>query len=280
MKLNAPNLRILAIWFVIISIVASAIVVPFFFYLERNRQENITTREYANLLAAESKIRLMLKERMGDMAFLLASPAMLAYKASDNPATLSNVKKLFQGVCHAYGIYDQVSLIAANGNELARVSYEGGRCEAVPESKRENKQDRPYFTEALKLWNGKVYVSPLELNVEQGVIELPRTPTIHFAAPVLSSKGDIKAIVVLNFRANELLSTLFTRLPAAMHTYTQGYGFLTNSQGGISNQRSPRTRNSHSSLTPKVSGLMPITRRSGKPPLQANPSKKHLRAFF
>ncbi len=102
------------------------------------------------------------------------------------------------------GIYDQIRFIDTDGNEVIRINYSNGSSNIVPEGQLQNKSDRYYFKETIALGDGCVYVSPLDLNIENGVVEVPYKPMIRFCMPVYVD-GDLKGIIVLNYLAEGLL---------------------------------------------------------------------------
>jgi len=71
-----------------------------------------------------------------------------------------------------------------------------------------NKKDRYYFQESYLLPEDSVYISPIDLNVEDGVIEIPHKPMIRLATPVIDENGDRHGIVVLNYLAGNLLEII------------------------------------------------------------------------
>lgn len=98
--------------------------------------------------------------------------------------------------------YAQFRLIGIeNGQrELIRVDRSGpdGAIRVVPDAELQPKGDRSYFTETLKLAADGIYVSPLDLNMENGVIETPHAPTLRVATPVFSANGRPFGIFVIN----------------------------------------------------------------------------------
>lgn len=150
----------------------------------------------------------------------------------------AEVTSIFKNFCHAYGKYDQIRLIRLDGQELIRVNLAGGRCVDVPQSELQNKVDRYYFKEAVKLPAGKVFISPLDLNVEQGKVEEPYKPTIRFAAPVTDSQGKVRAVLVLNYLAKGLLGQAFSDTADDFRNHQ--FNFLLNGQGYyLRNEQSP-----------------------------------------
>ena len=103
-------------------------------------------------------------------------------------------------------IYDQIRFIDANGDEKIRINFDSNGAYSVPEKDLQNKKDRYYFTETIKLDEENVYVSPLDLNIEQDKIEVPYKPMMRIATPIYDEQGTLKGIIVLNYLAEYTLS--------------------------------------------------------------------------
>jgi diguanylate cyclase (GGDEF)-like protein len=103
-------------------------------------------------------------------------------------------------------IYDQIRYLNANGDEKIRINISENGGFVVPEKDLQNKKDRYYFTETVKLNENGVYISPLDLNIEQGEIEIPYKPMIRLSTPIYDDKGKLQGIIVLNYLADSLLS--------------------------------------------------------------------------
>ena len=61
------------------------------------------------------------------------------------------------------GVLDQARLIDTRGREILRVNFNSGDPYIVPGSGLQDKSDRPYFTETIKLRNQEIYISPFDL---------------------------------------------------------------------------------------------------------------------
>ncbi len=105
--------------------------------------------------------------------------------------------------------YDQIRFLDRNGTEVVRVNYNQGKPGPVPPYKLQSKKHRYYFTDVIGLPPGEVYVSPLDLNIENHQIELPLKPMIRFGTPVANSEGETIGVLLLNYLAEALL-TQFT----------------------------------------------------------------------
>ena len=103
-------------------------------------------------------------------------------------------------------VYDQIRYIDVEGNEKIRVNYSENGAFAVSEDELQNKEDRYYFNDAIGLGKNQIYISILDLNMENCEIEVPIKPTIRVSTPIFDSENKLKGIVILNYLAENLLS--------------------------------------------------------------------------
>jgi diguanylate cyclase (GGDEF)-like protein/PAS domain S-box-containing protein len=105
-------------------------------------------------------------------------------------------------------IYDQIRFLDANGMEKIRINYQAGSPSIVPPEALQDKSRRYYFKDTISLGHNEIFVSPCDLNIEQGAIEQPLKPTIRFGAPVFAQDGSRLGIVLLNYLAQEILNDI------------------------------------------------------------------------
>ncbi len=103
------------------------------------------------------------------------------------------------------GIYDQLRFLDLGGMEIVRVNLADGRALVVPGEMLQDKSQRYYFQDAVVLRRGELYVSPLDLNVERGEVEIPFKPVLRIATPVFDRNGNKSGILVLNYLGDQLL---------------------------------------------------------------------------
>ncbi|MGJ5631785.1 ATP-binding protein [Nostoc sp. CALU 1950] len=102
-------------------------------------------------------------------------------------------------------LYDQIRFLDQSGKEVVRVNFNQGEPEIVPEEKLQVQAKRYWFNDTLRLNQGQVFVSPLDLNIERGQVEQPLKPMIRFGTPVFDSRGQKRGVVVLNYFGAKLL---------------------------------------------------------------------------
>ncbi|XZN99927.1 MAG: methyl-accepting chemotaxis protein [Microcoleus sp.] len=111
----------------------------------------------------------------------------------------------FLSMMEAKPYYMQLRYIDNSGKEIVRVDSDGTNIKVIPDSELQNKADRDYFSETMKLKPGEVYVSSLNLNQERGKIEIPYKPTIRYATPIFDTKGERQGFLISNALGSTLI---------------------------------------------------------------------------
>lgn len=90
--------------------------------------------------------------------------------------------------------------VADGHREIVRVDRSGpdGAIRIVPETELKRVGEAPYFRDTIKLAADEMYVSPIKLNEENGVIETPHVAILQIARPVLAPDGKPFGIVIIN----------------------------------------------------------------------------------
>ncbi|MCP4010266.1 MAG: PAS domain S-box protein, partial [Proteobacteria bacterium] len=102
-------------------------------------------------------------------------------------------------------VYDQIRFLDPEGNEKIRINYNDGSPYPVAVPDLQNKSSRYYFRDIQALGKGELYISPLDLNIENGEIEIPYKPVIRVAKSVYNAQKQYKGSLLLNVIGNELL---------------------------------------------------------------------------
>ncbi|MFC1855514.1 PAS domain S-box protein [Thermodesulfobacteriota bacterium] len=105
-------------------------------------------------------------------------------------------------------IYTKIRLIDRDGVEVVRLNYNDGVPEFATQDQLQEKSDRYYFKEAMKLGADEIYISPLDLRVEGGEVAYPLAPTIRFCTPLHNVKNEKMGVIILSYGASKLYDTL------------------------------------------------------------------------
>ncbi|MBD3311604.1 MAG: HAMP domain-containing protein [Candidatus Magasanikbacteria bacterium] len=132
---------------------------------------------------------------------------------------LEKIEKIFFAFVDNEEDFMQARLIDKQGDEVVRVGRDDRdtRPYIFGEEELQSKSDRYYFQKSINLNKGEVYVSELDLNVEEAEVEMPYKPVIRFATPIIDSADRIQGVVVINVFADKILD--FIRLSPYEHTY-------------------------------------------------------------
>ncbi|AOW98221.1 hypothetical protein BJP34_01075 [Moorena producens PAL-8-15-08-1] len=105
-------------------------------------------------------------------------------------------------------LYDQIRFLDTTGKEIVTVNFNQGQPVIVPEEQLQVKANRYWFKKTLALPKGEMFVSPLDLNVENGKIEHPLKPVIRVGSPVFDSSGQKRGIVMINYFPKHFINSL------------------------------------------------------------------------
>ena len=143
-----------------------------------------------------------LEQIVTDIKYLNTSPLFLEYL--NNGMDKNNVENEWEVFSRTKMKYDQLRYLDSEGNELLRVNFNNGRPEIIPEDRLQNKKDRYYFTETIKLGPGEIYMSKFDLNIEGNLIEQPEKPMIRFGVPVFDKKNVKRGVFVANYLGEKI----------------------------------------------------------------------------
>lgn len=185
------------------------VIVGGFFYTDfQSELQIITERERSQTLLGAKLIERRLDNVARDVLLLANSVSLRRYGEDSEQEALDDLGDEFLNTSCLKGIYDQVRFIDGSGRERVRANYRDGRCNLVAEKGLQNKKTRYYFSDTYKLSQGEIFISPLDLNIERGVIERPLKPMIRIGTPVFNGEGEKLGIVLVNYFGKELINDL------------------------------------------------------------------------
>lgn len=161
--------------------------------------------EEAAVQVGATSIKQIVQSITSDLAFLAEQETFIQVISSENSKLRDFLIKDWQSLSRTKGTYDQIRWLDANGQEQMMVNFNNGRPVSVTTEKLQNKGGRYYFKDAIKLNKGEFFISPLDLNIEHGKIELPLKPMIRIGTPVFDLNGKKQGIILLNYLGKTML---------------------------------------------------------------------------
>ncbi len=210
--MKKQNLKFLILWLLVFTaclLLLSASFYPLLLHNEQERVEIIKIRETSNIISSAQTIRATFKELLGDAKTITLSPEIQNYVNHPGKMTRETAVNLLKAFCTSYLRYDQLRLFDEKGQELIRVRLVNGECVDVPEPELRNKFHRYFIQEGLKLGPNQVYVSPLDLQMDQDQLEIPLKPAIRVVARLTGPTENARMLLVVNYLAQDLLDRIF-----------------------------------------------------------------------
>ncbi len=219
--------------FVVLTVSIVIISSGFARYKQRQfAQTRASENAVVNLQMISSDIDSVLRWIIRDLLVLRDLPNLQQAINTDSPeqyqSNLKIVEQEFLTLGAHHRIFQQIRFIDRYGREIIRVNTRDDRTWLTPKDKLQDKSNRYYFQSASKLPPGQVYISPMDLNVEQGKIERPLMPAIRYATPVVDNNGITQGVLVLNVFGTTFLQLLHGQQEKSRHGERF---FLLNSNG-------------------------------------------------
>lgn len=108
--------------------------------------------------------------------------------------------------------YDQIRILDNSGHEVARANFNSGNPSIVEYDDLQDKSMKDYFTESIILNDRDLYMSVLDLNKENGEIEILEDgnskPMLRVATPLFNKDGVKLGVVIVNFLADNIFQAL------------------------------------------------------------------------
>lgn len=200
-----------SLWYALIStlLLVTLIFAHYYIYMTTETKQ-LKSQETLNLELGKTVINTELSNIQSDVGFLARQAELHGYFDDLNETVLAVMARDFQLFSSEKIIYDQIRLIDTDGQEIVRINNQDGKSVIVENERLQLKSNRYYFRESLQLDRNEIYISPFDLNVEYGKIQIPLKPVIRFGTPVFNSSGDKVGVLILNYLGKRLLNNFRT----------------------------------------------------------------------
>jgi GGDEF domain-containing protein len=228
-ELNNLNTRSIRITFLIFIITAALFSFFIFFAIIYNNKNTIAEiRKYETVITNENVIEInrTLRQASEDTLHLAADKNLTHYLDTGDKEKKDYFADELIRFASVKNNFYKLRYIDENGKEKLRINRQFEKPYSVTDYYLQTKFDRYFFKEAMQSSHGALYTSPIDLNVENGVIEVPLKPTIRFCVKLSDSKDAEKGIFAVNYS----LERLFDRIMKNSKT-AAGSSMLINGDG-------------------------------------------------
>jgi sensor histidine kinase YesM len=177
----------------------------------RALQENSMVVHKNRVTLTTERIENYLANVSSDLFFMRDSNALHLYFGALNSNSshserllLTNLRSSFRKFSEQKKIYQQVRFIDTKGQEVVRIDRKNGKSTNISDTFLQDKSSSEYFKKTGTKGSDALYISYISLTRENGKIEQPIRPVIHFATPVFDKKNTQQGILVLNVSLDKI----------------------------------------------------------------------------
>jgi len=192
--------------FVPIGLLLAAVGASHFYVNYRLDRQATQQTETLNVDLARRTVAKDVGDVVSDLRFLADHLSAQGLFLIDADERRLRIAQEFEVFARRKAVYAQVRFIDLEGLERVRINYHENEIDVVSADALQDKSHRYYVNAALTTRPGEVYVSPLDLNIENGEIERPYRPMLRFATSVHDGGGVRRGIVVLNYDGRHLIN--------------------------------------------------------------------------
>lgn len=163
-------------------------------FLEAKRQNELTARQLLLDTVMHDNTMRRWFETASQILLIAAQNTSIRVFDQEPSAAIEQLRV----VANEADRFSQLRILDNDGFEQIRLDRNSIGLEVSQANRLQDKSSRYYFTQATELKSGDIYISPIDLNVERGVIEIPWRPTVRLATPIVASDGVRKGYIVFN----------------------------------------------------------------------------------
>ncbi len=207
-KISRRSLLFFLPFLIIVTIVT--IITAIIHYLDIESETRLIKLHQAGILSSiKGTITADFDSVVSDLMYLSGEVELKRFlRQDDSCPARDELAEDFQRFSYDKGLYDQIRFLDETGMEVVRINFNNGKPVIVPRDQLQFKGERYYFKDTFQLARGEVYVSPLDLNIEKGRLEIPLKPMIRFGTPVFDEQGRKRGVLVLNYFGSRLLDKI------------------------------------------------------------------------
>lgn len=203
--------KLFTIYFIVFGIIVSICGATINYYIqikEINKNLNIRASE---IFKIENEVILStsIKNMDNTIKSLSYNQVFNDYIKSKKLENENQVKQIFLAVANSNNGIMQARFIDKDGQEIIRINRDltDENAYIVEASKLQNKKERDYFKILSTKNKDEIWHSKIDLNIENGQVEIPYKPTFRLGMPIFN-ENKFEGMIVINILMNDLLKII------------------------------------------------------------------------
>ena len=221
--MRTPIVIKLSLWIAIISICSACISVYFTYTNGRNLLINSAKERLSttNQVVAQ-RYSFYISETAKSLLFIARLPAVSELIHTQDKAQQEHLRNrlgaVFTQLISTHDEYFQVRFIAASehGKELVRADRTASGVQITPTTELQEKGHFSYVYDALKIAEGKVFISSIHLDKERGALAGYNKPNLILSTPAYDANKQLLGVLVINLDLERMFDLIQKNLPASL----------------------------------------------------------------
>jgi diguanylate cyclase (GGDEF)-like protein/PAS domain S-box-containing protein len=188
-------------------IIGMLVGLPIYNQYEKNLRSDAAAAATQRIALVTRTIHAEFNKLVSDIKALAALPTLRTIIDTDQLRPQHPLVNYLANVLLNDQRYDQIRILDQHGKEVVRIAHRGNRTFFIPDSELRDRSDTDYVRQTLRLIPGQIYVSPMQRNSGDDVIENPNIPIIRLGTQLQDDFGRVKGLMVLDYRAQGLLDS-------------------------------------------------------------------------
>ncbi|MDT8420753.1 MAG: diguanylate cyclase [Desulfuromonadales bacterium] len=156
----------------------------------------------------QSKISDSMDHIFFDLQWFSQQNALAAWLETNQPDELQELVREYVGLLSVRPAYYQLRLFDEAGQEVFQIGRDRDIPVATLQEQRQDNTESTLLKETGQLERGTVLVSPMELNIERGQVEVPYRPVIRFITPVYDIHDHWRGSLLISYQARAMTDVL------------------------------------------------------------------------
>lgn len=197
-----------ALLYIPVALVILLVVIWVGLVLTHSDKEKVFASQIAQVEFGNEVASSWIKTALDHVQGMLREPDMLTSTQRPPSEAQSWMESHLMTLLYRNPLYDRARWVSKSGQELVRIQQTEDKPASIPQDKLSNVSERSWFKEILSQPPDKIYLSPLNLSMEENSHGTPLKPVIRFGVRLpLEGEAD-DGILAVNLRVDALLERL------------------------------------------------------------------------
>ncbi len=162
-----------------------------------------------------------------DLILLSNELSLLDYLQQPTIEHQTNIELSWKNMIFAHPNIQQIRFLDAKGVEQIRIERDIRSQQIITSNEKQNKFNREYVQNGLKLNDGEIFITDFDLNKEFGEIQRPLNPTIRFIKR-FDNVGEQSGMIIINYLSNTLFSEIDALIDNQLNIFNQNGYYIKN----------------------------------------------------